>query len=95
MKITRARIRNFRCIQELDLDLDDTTVFVGPNNEGKTAILDALRLVLTRRWGQRGTGFNEYDIYLSSPNDDAKKSPGATIEIECKETVAGEWPQSL
>jgi len=95
MKITRARIRNFRCIKELDLDLDDTTVFVGPNNEGKTAVLDALRLVLTRRWGQRGTGFNEYDIYLSSPNDDAKMSPGATVEIECKETFAGEWPQSL
>ena len=66
MRITKLRIRNFRCISSLDLDLGDTTVFIGPNNAGKTAILDAVRIVLTRRWGQRGTGFTEHDVFFFS-----------------------------
>lgn len=59
MRITRLRIENFRSIRNLDIELGDTSVFIGPNNVGKTAILDAVRLVLTRRWGQRGSGFTE------------------------------------
>ena len=51
MRVTRLEIRNFRSIKHLALDLGETTVFVGPNNAGKTAILDALRIALTRRWG--------------------------------------------
>jgi putative ATP-dependent endonuclease of OLD family len=95
VKITHVHIENFRSIKQLDLDLDDTTVLIGPNNEGKSAVLDALRFVLTRRWGQRGTGFTEYDIHSPNAVTDAKSSTGAVIEIECKEAAPGEWPQSL
>jgi hypothetical protein len=35
MKISKIRVRNFRSIESLDLDLDDTTVFIGANNAGK------------------------------------------------------------
>ena len=48
MRITRIEIENFRSIRQLAVDLGDTTVFMGPNNAGKTAILDALRIALTR-----------------------------------------------
>ena len=48
------------------IDLSDTTVLVGPNNAGKTAILDALRIALTHRWSQCSTGFSEYDIHLGN-----------------------------
>lgn len=72
MRVTRLEIRNFRSIRHLALDLGKTTVFVGPNNAGKTAILDALRIALTRRWGQRGTGFTEYDVHLANDTDDPK-----------------------
>ena len=51
MRITALHIENFRSIKSLDLDLGETTVFIGPNNAGKTAILDAIRIALTRRWG--------------------------------------------
>lgn len=54
MKISKVRIENFRCIRELDVNLDDTTVFIGANNSGKTAILEAVRIALSRRWGRRG-----------------------------------------
>jgi recombinational DNA repair ATPase RecF len=46
MRITALRIENFRSIKQLQLELGETTVFVGPNNAGKTAILDALRIAL-------------------------------------------------
>jgi hypothetical protein len=78
-----------------NLELGDTTVFIGPNNGGKTAILDAVRIALTRRWGQRGTGFTEYDVHLATEHDDPKASPGVVIEIRAEEVVAGEWPDEL
>ena len=71
MRVTRIEIENFRSIRYLVVDLG-ATVFVGPNNAGKTAILDALRIALTRRWGQRGTGFSEYDIHLADDAADPK-----------------------
>ncbi len=70
-------------------------MFVGPNNAGKTAILHALRIALTRRWGQRGTGFTEYDIHLASDADDPKTSPGVSIEIHMRESEPGEWPDGV
>ena len=95
MRVSRIEIQNFRSIRHLVVDLGETTVFVGPNNAGKTAILDALRIALTRRWGQRGTGFTEYDIHLGSDEDDPKESPGVSIEIHAQESEPGEWPDGI
>lgn len=95
MRITRLKIENFRSIRAVDLELGDTTVLIGPNNAGKTAILDAVRIALTRRWGQRGTGFTEYDVHLANESDDPKESSGVSIEIRAEERVAGEWPEAL
>ena len=95
MRITRLTIENFRSIKALDLDLNETTVLIGPNNAGKTAILDAIRIVLTRRWGQQGTGFTEYDVHLADEHADPKAPPGVSIEIRVEEQRAGEWPDAL
>ncbi len=95
MRITRIEIENFRSIRQLVVDLGDTTVFVGPNNAGKTAILDALRIALTRRWGQRGTGFSEYDVHLASDTADPKASSGVCIELRSEESGPGEWPDTV
>jgi putative ATP-dependent endonuclease of OLD family len=95
MRITRLRLENFRSIKNLDIELGDTTVFIGPNNAGKTAILDAVRIALTRRWGQRGTGFTEYDVHLATEADDPKASAGIVIEMRAEETADGEWPEEL
>ena len=92
MRVSRIEIRNFRSIRHVAVELGETTVFVGPNNAGKTAILDALRIALTRRWGQRGTGFTEYDIHLASDNEDPKASAGVSIEIHMQESEPEEWP---
>jgi len=95
MRISSLRIENFRSIKSLDVQLGDTTVFIGPNNAGKTAILDAVRIALTRRWGQRGTGFTEYDVHLASEASDPKTSPGITIEARAEEGSGGEWPDEV
>ena len=95
MRITKIEINNFRSIRHLIVDLGEITVLVGPNNSGKTAILDALRIALTRRWGQRGTGFTEYDIHLISDSDDPKTSDGVSIELRSEETKPEEWPDAI
>jgi putative ATP-dependent endonuclease of OLD family len=87
--------REFPSIKRLDIRLGDTTVFIGPNNAGKTAILDAVRIPLTRRWGQRGTGFTEYDIHLATQTADPKTSSPASIELRTEESAAGEWPDAV
>jgi len=95
MKITHVSIRNFRCIRELDLELGDTTVFIGPNSAGKSAIVDAIRIVLSRRWGQRGTGFTELDVYRPDEGGDPKTLPPVMIEISIEEPSAGAWDADM
>lgn len=95
MKIASLHIKNFRSIKDLQVTFGDTTVFIGPNNSGKTAILDAVRIALTRRWGQRGTGFTEYDVHLATDHDDPKASPGVEIELRAEEAAAGDWPADM
>lgn len=95
MKIKRVKIANFRSIREAEIELSDTTILIGPNNAGKTAILEAIRIALTRRWGQRGTGFTEYDIHLCPTRLDPKVGDPVVIEIEIQESAPNEWPEEL
>jgi putative ATP-dependent endonuclease of OLD family len=91
MRISRLQIENFRSIRALDIELGDTTVFIGANNAGKTAILDAVRIVLTRRWGQRGTGFTENDVHRSDQAGDPRTLPPVTIKLTLEEPRLGAW----
>jgi putative ATP-dependent endonuclease of OLD family len=95
MRISRLRVENFRSIKNLDLELGETTVFIGANNAGKSAILDAVRIALTRRWGQRGTGFTEHDVYCPTPGDDPRTLPPVRIEIVLEDDQAEAWPEDM
>lgn len=47
MRLENVKIRNFRLLRRLSIDLDHTkttTILVGPNNSGKTSVMEALRL---------------------------------------------------
>lgn len=47
MHLETIKIRNFRLLRRLSIDLakgKTTTILVGPNNSGKTSVMDALRL---------------------------------------------------
>jgi putative ATP-dependent endonuclease of OLD family len=43
MRLSRVYIINFRCLAELQIELDDVTVFVGANSTGKSSVLHALQ----------------------------------------------------
>ena len=42
MRIKLARIRNFRCLDDVEIPFEDITTFIGPNGVGKSSILRAL-----------------------------------------------------
>ena len=57
--LTKLRIRNFKKFKDVEIELAERVVFVGPNNSGKTSALQALALwnAGVRRWVvKRGTG---------------------------------------
>jgi predicted ATPase len=43
--LSRIKIKNFRCLREISLDLAPMTFIVGPNGSGKSSILMALQLL--------------------------------------------------
>jgi predicted ATPase len=43
--LTRLHVENFKCLREVDVTLGPLTVLIGPNDSGKSSILDALRLL--------------------------------------------------
>ncbi|WP_455719863.1 AAA family ATPase [Agathobacter sp.] len=48
MKLEKIRITNYRCFKESDIDFDDhTTLIVGKNGAGKSAILDAVAVAIS------------------------------------------------
>ena len=53
--LTRLVIRNFKTFADVDIELGDRVVFVGPNNSGKTSALQALALwnAGVRRWVEK------------------------------------------
>lgn len=47
MKFTKLELKNFRCFEHLDIDLHpQLTVLVAKNGQGKSSVLDALRISL-------------------------------------------------
>src|SRR3982751_5363564 len=95
MRISRLRIENFRSIRDLSISLGETNVFIGANNAGKTAILDAIRIVLTRRWGQKGTGFTENDVHRVEHGGDPRNLPPVTITLTFEELRVGAWDPDM
>lgn len=50
MRLENVSIRNFRLLRRLSIDLardKTTTIFVGPNNSGKTSVMEALRIFVS------------------------------------------------
>ena len=78
--MSRARVRNFRCIKDLSVDLEDMTVLIGEINTGKTAFLDAVRICLSQLRPRSGRLFHEYDYHLG--DDEATPAGAEPIVIE-------------
>jgi ABC-type taurine transport system ATPase subunit len=68
--LTRLIVRNFKRFNEVDIELGNPVVLIGPNNSGKTTALQALSLwdIGLRRWNEKRSG-------KQAP----EKRPGVTI----------------
>src|SRR5476649_1957215 len=49
-RLVKLVIKNYRCIgsKPVEIELDDIVVFVGPNNVGKSSILQAYELAMSQ-----------------------------------------------
>jgi predicted ATPase len=68
--LTSLRVKNFKRLDDVEIELGKTVVFVGPNNSGKTTALQALALweIGLRKWAEK-----------RSAKDAPEKRPGVTI----------------
>ncbi len=95
MKLREISIKNFRCLKDVRMSVTDTCVLIGENNSGKTALLEAIRIVLTRASYGKNVVFDEYDYYMSKAGDSPLSSEGIEIELWFREDNSDEWPESL
>ncbi|MFC1713301.1 ATP-dependent endonuclease [Candidatus Poribacteria bacterium] len=95
MKLREITIRNFRSLVDVNIPIGDTTVLIGANNSGKTTLLDALQIALTRISTGRGTPFDEYDYHMSRPGDSPETSEGIVVELWFREDRSDEWSEPL
>ena len=56
--LTKLICRNFKCFGEVEVELGNPVVFIGPNNSGKTTALQALALwdIGLKRWNENRKG---------------------------------------
>ena len=68
--LTKLTIRNFKRFGEVEVELGNPVVFIGPNNSGKTSAMQALALwdIGLKRWNEKRAG-------KSAP----EKRPGVTV----------------
>ena len=68
--LTKLTIRNFKRFGEVDIELGNRVVFIGPNNSGKTSAMQALALwdIGLKRWNEKRSG-----------KDAPEKRPGVTV----------------
>jgi len=95
MKLREIIVKNFRCLVDVVIPISDTTVLIGENNSGKTALLEALGITLPRSAVGRVTPFNEYDYHMIKTSDLPQTSKGIVIELWFREDAPDEWPNSL
>lgn len=84
IRILRLHLNNFRCFSELTFYPKEINVLVGPNNIGKTTILEALFLALSPEARYLSSPVNEYDFfsknYLPPSDSTLSASPVVTAE---------------
>ncbi len=81
--LTKLMIRNFKRFEEVEIELGNPVVFIGPNNSGKTSALQALALweAGLRKWAEKRSG---------KPNPE--KRPG--VAINRKDLIAAPVPEA-
>lgn len=80
--VKEVRVRNYRCLRSVDVELDLLTVLIGQNNAGKTSFLNALFAAIGA--GQRIISSD--DVFLQKTEVSAPKSRVIAIDILIRPT---------
>ena len=85
MKLKTVKIHNFRGIQDADIVFHDYSLLVGPNNSGKSSVIDAIR------------AFYEKDGFKFKPENDFPLLPTTDKEswVELIFKISDEEYESL
>lgn len=75
--IVAARVKDFRSLANIEVELNDLTVLIGANNAGKTSFLDALFAAIGA--GRKSLGVD--DIRLASGESVAPKTRELIIDV--------------
>ena len=102
MRLTRVRVQNYRCVRDTGwFDVEKAkTILVGPNEAGKTAVLEALQQV------NRPAGVREFDPLRDYPRKlynadiqsgrlDPKDIPVASAQFELEPDDLAELPDGF
>ncbi len=81
--ISNVRIRNFKCLRDVTIDLERFTMLVGPNASGKSSILQALNLLC---WIFRAPQQMNQDAEISK-----EVSRGSNESVELAAETGGQW----
>jgi putative ATP-dependent endonuclease of the OLD family len=79
MQILKVKIENFRSIKSLEFCPEKHNVFMGPNNIGKTAIVEAINLCLNPEFSYRAEAIDENDFFRRSYIE-KEKTEGTDVE---------------
>lgn len=80
--VKEVRIRNYRCLHSVDVELDALTLLIGQNNSGKTSFLNALFAAIGA--GQRGLSSD--DVFIRTTEVAAPKNRTVAIDILVRPT---------
>lgn len=89
MYLKKAIIKNFRSLRDVSVEFDNVTILIGENNAGKSTILDAIRIALSKALGKQP--FDEYDFFMYGGVKSPKDSDGISITLMFEERIVGEW----
>ena len=82
--VKEVRIRHFRCLRSVDVELDALTLLIGQNNAGKTSFLSALFAAIGA--GQRTISSD--DVFIRPNEVSAPKNRSVVIDILIRPTDA-------
>lgn len=80
--ITQVRVRNYRCLRFVDVELNPLTVLIGENNSGKTSFLNALSAAI----GATQRAISSDDVFLQKVDIAAPKDRAISIDILVRPT---------
>ena len=92
MQISKVRIRNFRSVKSLEMDLGPTTVLIGPNNTLARQRYSTPSETYLRAVGDNAGRVLPRMMSAAQMNRAIRKTlPPVTVEIVFEEPIAGNW----